>query len=240
MSWLSRGIPAFVTREPIIIGAALLVVAQVWIFAELTDEVTEGELQSFDRFVEESLQVHHDGDGRVGPTWLIEAMRDVTSLGSITVLAIIVTMAAILLWLAGARRAAVLIVVASITGHLLSSIAKQLIGRPRPPEMQHLTTVHTASFPSGHSMLSTVVYFTLATIVCAILTKRRKKFFVLGMAFVLSAVVGISRVYLGVHYPSDVLAGWSIGLAWALICWIAAKFLQSWGALDRTLTNHGG
>jgi undecaprenyl-diphosphatase len=114
-------------------------------------------------------------------------------------------------------------------GLLLSSLLKGWFNRPRPEIVPHLSYVYTSSFPSGHSMLAAVVYLTLGSLLAASVTRRRIKAYILFVAILLTTLVGVSRVYLGVHYPTDVLAGWMAGLAWSLLVWLAARKLQSGG-----------
>ncbi|TIO49667.1 MAG: phosphatase PAP2 family protein, partial [Mesorhizobium sp.] len=98
--------------------------------------------------------------------------------------------------------------------------------RPRPDLVSHLVNETSLSFPSGHAMLSAVTYLTLGSLAARFLPNRRTKIFVLGLAVLTTVLVGTSRVYLGVHWPSDVLAGWCAGFAWAMLCWLAARLLQ--------------
>jgi undecaprenyl-diphosphatase len=117
---------------------------------------------------------------------------------------------------------------------LLSTVLKDLFGRPRPTVVPHLFYVSSASFPSGHSMLSAVVYLTLGSLLARLVEQRRLKVYFLSVALLLSFLVGVSRVYMGVHYPTDVLAGWSAGLAWGLLCDLVARWLQQHGAVEKT------
>lgn len=199
---------------PILIGAgfALLLLALIWFGRELV----EGDGAAVDHAIMLAMRV----DGHpVGPAWLPSAMRDVTALGSSIVLTFIVLVAAIFLWLAGRLRTALLVVAASALGSLAVETIKALIGRPRPDLAGRLMEASSASFPSGHAALSAIVYLTLATLLFPVLPDRRIRWFVLAVALFLATVVGISRVYLGVHWPSDVVAGWAFGGAWAMLWW---------------------
>src|SRR5690606_22420443 len=109
---------------------------------------------------------------------------------------------------------------------------KGAFGRPRPDLVPHGSLVYTASFPSGHSLMSTATYLTLGALLARVLDGRSLKIYVFALALGLAVIVGVSRVYLGVHWPSDVLAGWSAGAAWALSCWFVARRLQRSGRLD--------
>jgi undecaprenyl-diphosphatase len=161
----------------------------------------------------------------IGPPWLEEAVRDITALGSSPTLVIAVLAVFGFLALAKAWRPAVFILVASAGGLVVSSVLKELIDRPRPDLVPHGNIVYTASFPSGHSMMSAVVYLTLAALVTRLIERKRLKGYALGVAVILTLLVGVSRVYLGVHWPSDVLAGWAAGAAWALGCWLIARWI---------------
>jgi undecaprenyl-diphosphatase len=127
---------------------------------------------------------------------------------------------------------------AALGGLLLSSGLKHIFARPRPEAVTHLSYVYTSSFPSGHSMLSATVYLTLGSLLMRFQPKRRLKFYYLFIAVMLTVIIGISRVYMGVHYPTDVLAGWTAGLVWALICWLAARLLQKQHVVERDYESH--
>lgn len=161
----------------------------------------------------------------IGPAWVAEAVRDVTALGSVSVL-VFITTAAILYFLLSRRAGMALFVFVSVAGgQVISSLLKLGVDRPRPDLTAHLAEVFTPSFPSGHAMLSAVTYLTLGVIMATTQPTRRLKAFVLFVAILATALVGASRVYLGVHWPSDVLAGWCAGATWAMLCWLGAQWL---------------
>jgi undecaprenyl-diphosphatase len=128
---------------------------------------------------------------------------------------------------------AVFLIASSVSGLVLSLVLKNAFDRPRPSLVPHLSHVYTSSFPSGHSMLSAVVYLTLATLVASVVKRPLLKVYVLLLGMSLTLVVGISRVYLGVHYPTDVVAGWIAGLFWALTCSAIAHRMQRRGKLEK-------
>jgi undecaprenyl-diphosphatase len=155
--------------------------------------------------------------------WLEEAVRDVTGLGSMVVLVLVTAAAIFYLLLISKWREALLVLVAVGGGQILSSLLKLGIDRPRPDLVPHLAEVQTLSFPSGHAMMAAVTYLTLGSMLAGIAPGRATKIYVLGIAVLITLMVGVSRIYLGVHWPSDVLAGWCAGFAWAMLCWLAAR-----------------
>ena len=186
-------------------------------FGIVADEVTEGETLKFDNAVLMALRVPGDPASPIGPSWLPEAARDVTALGSFSVLTILVVGVVAFLVLVGNRRTALFLTASVLGGTIVSTILKILFDRPRP-DLTAVAEAFTASFPSGHATISAVVYLTLGAILAEIAATRRLTIFLFSAAAFLTIIVGLSRIYLGVHFPTDVVAGWSIGSAWALLC----------------------
>lgn len=213
-------------QEPILLAVLLLLAVCTWSFIEIADGVMEGDTHGFDKWVVRSMRQVDDPAVPVGPRWVHEMGRDATAFGGIAALLTFTAFAAGYLWIDHKVRMAALLVVSSLGGVAISSVLKHLFSRPRPDIVPHLSIVYTSSFPSGHSMLSAVVYLTLGSLLASVIPRRALKIYVLAVAVFLTVIVGVSRVYLGVHYPTDVLAGWIAGLAWALLCWVAARWLQ--------------
>lgn len=210
----------------------ILITGGVWTFAEIADEVTEGETRQIDEAILLALRNPQDRADPLGPPWMEEAQRDLTALGGIPVLLLLTVAASAFLVLDGKRHAAVL-VLAAVGGALLwSFLLKEGFSRPRPDLVSHGAHVESASFPSAHSMMSAATYLTLGVLLARVQSRRRLKIFLLGFASLLTLLVGVSRVYLGVHWPTDVLAGWAAGGVWALLCWLAARWLQRRGKVE--------
>jgi undecaprenyl-diphosphatase len=206
--------------------AVVALAGGVWAFAELADEVVERESTGFDEALLLSLRSATDTADPLGPAWVEEMARDFTALGGTGVLTLITLAALGYMLLAGRRRTALLTLIAVAGGILVSSLLKIGFDRPRPDLVPHGSMVYTASFPSGHSMMAAVTYFTLAAILTRVLATPLLKAYMLLVAMFVSLLVGVSRVYLGVHWPTDVLGGWTAGAAWAALCWLAALWLQ--------------
>ncbi len=213
----------------------LVLAGGVWLFAELADEVVEGETQRIDRAVLLSMRNPDNHEDPRGPAWLEQAARDITALGGVAVLTIITIAAAAFALLRGTRRLALFLLLAAGGGQVVSHSLKLLFDRPRPDLVVHGDLVETASFPSGHSMLSATVYLTLGVLLARGHRQKRIKGFFVAMALFLAGIVGITRVYLGVHWPTDVLAGWTAGATWAVLCWLLARWLQRRGELSPEL-----
>lgn len=213
----------------------LLVVGAVcvtaWMFAEVADEVLEGEAASFDERVLLAFRVDGDINDPIGPAWFEEMVRDITALGSTGVLTLVVVCIVGALWLNGEPRAALLVAVAVSSGAALSSGLKEAFQRPRPDIVPHVAEVYSLSFPSGHSMTSAVVFLVLGALLSRLFPKRRMKLYFIAAALGVAFLVGMSRIYLGVHYPTDVAAGWIAGTAWALVWWLVAEWLIRRGTL---------
>lgn len=204
----------------------------LWGFVELAGEVTSGDTASLDRQILLALRNPADLSDPIGPSWFEEAARDMTALGGHLILGFLTLSALAYLFLTGKRRAAFLVIAAIGGGMLLSAGLKMGFERTRPDLVPHGARVYTASFPSGHSMLSAVTYLTLAALLARVQSDRRVKGLLIVLAVLLTLMVGASRVYLGVHWPTDVLAGWCGGAAWASFCWFLALQLQRRGQVE--------
>ncbi|HJX28932.1 MAG TPA: phosphatase PAP2 family protein [Thermoanaerobaculia bacterium] len=211
----------------------VLVAGGVWVFAELAEEVREGDTVNVDRAILLSMREPDDLSDPLGPRWLEETGRDFTALGSIGVLAALTLAVCGFLILDRKGRAALLVFAAVGGGFLGSTLLKEGFQRARPDLVPHGMQVYTASFPSGHSMMSASTYLTIAVLLARVQKRRRLRAFILFLAALLTLLVGLSRVYLGVHWPTDVLAGWTAGGVWALLCWAAALRLQRQGAVEK-------
>ena len=203
----------------------------LWAFAELADEVEDGETHAFDKAVLLALRNSSDLADPIGPRWLELVARDITGLGGTAVLTLVTIATLGFLLLTRKYGAAILVAVSVAGGTLLSSLLKSGFDRPRPDLVPHAVEVSSASFPSGHAMLATITYLTLAAMLAQAQERRRVQVYLISWAFALSLLIGASRVFLGVHWPTDVLAGWCVGGAWALLCASIAFWLQRRGAL---------
>ncbi|BAU47551.1 phosphoesterase [Sulfurifustis variabilis] len=219
-------------REVLLLALALVVVLLTWSFAELADEVAEGDAHRTDEALLLALRSAADLADPIGPKWLEELARDFTALGGVGVLTAMTLAVAGFLALQGKRHAAVYVLLAVGTGLLAAMLLKGGYSRPRPALVPHASYTYTSSFPSGHAMMSAVVYLTLGALLARFQPSLRLRLYLLGVAVVLSLLVGVTRVYLGVHWPTDVLAGWLAGAAWASLCWLTALLLQRQGRVE--------
>ena len=192
-------------------------------FVRLAGEVVEGDTQAFDTKILDALRDPVDPSRPIGPVWIEEPLLDLTAIGGPTVLGLVVVVVTGFLVLQTRYRTALVVAITFFSGELLNAAMKHVFNRPRPSVVPHLRAVYSTSFPSGHAMESAIVYLTLAAILMRASQSRATKIYILGTAVLLTTLVGISRVYLGVHYPTDVLGGWIVGFMWASICWHAAR-----------------
>ncbi len=217
------------------LGLAVLLslsAAALWLFAALAEEVLEGDTHAFDTAVLLALRTSGNAADPLGPPWIEELARDVTALGGVGVLTFFTIAVAGFLWLQRKQGMTVFLIASIGSGVALSSLAKSLFDRPRPDLVPHGSYVYTASFPSGHSLMAAVTYLTVAILVARSFLQRRTKIYVMALAVVMTLSVGLSRIYLGVHWPTDVIAGWAAGGAWALACAALARYLSRRGTIE--------
>jgi undecaprenyl-diphosphatase len=211
--------------------ALVAIAAGIWAFAAIAGEVADGDTQSFDRRI--LLAMRRPGDlAPMGPPAILEAARDVTALGSMVVLGMLALGTAGFLVLEGKEHMAGFLLVSVTGGSIVSVLLKDIFERPRPEIVPHAVYASSSSFPSGHSMMSALTYLTLGALLARDHKPKRLKAFFLLTAALLTFLVGLTRVYLGVHWPTDVLAGWTAGSIWALLSWLIAKWLQSRRAIE--------
>ncbi len=198
----------------------------LWLFMSIAEQVLEGDSNALDLRI--LLAMRADGSATIGSNAAgIQAiLRDITALGSSVVLAGVAVVVVLYLVVAGRRSAAWFVLLATGSGGLATVVLKWMFDVPRPRLMAHGDYVLSSSFPSGHTMASAVVYLTVGALLTELLPERRLKVYVMTIAALLTGMVGISRVYLGVHWPTDVLAGWAGGAFWAVTWWLLAKRLR--------------
>lgn len=202
----------------IIAGTAITVLGTYW-FAELAGHMRRGATQHFDDSVLRWLAAHRT-------PILDTSMLEITALGTGSVVVMTVLIAVLFLWLTRHRHSAVLLGVASIGGMVLNGLLKLGFHRPRPTLVMHATYTVSSSFPSGHSMNAVIVYGTVAYLAARLQQRRTVRIATLVVAAIVIVLVCGSRLYLGVHYPSDVAAGLVIGLAWAAFCMATLEAIQ--------------
>jgi len=212
-----------------VIGAAALLAA-IAIFLDLATDAPEGEYLRAERKIMQAMRDSTTGLP-AGPAWIADAVRDITALGSAAVLILFAVLVLGYLYLARRYRTILFMIVAIGGGEALNWALKEAFTRQRPNITPHLVQVHSLSFPSGHAMGSSIFYLTVGALLTQTVKRRREKIYIVAAAVLLTVLAGWSRVYLGVHYPTDVIGGWSVGTAWAIVCWMVARWLRQRGAL---------
>ena len=189
-------------------GALLL-----WLWSEIGD----GELARFDHAILLWFRKPGALGEMIGPIWLKQTMLDFTALGSATILTLVIIGAMLFAFSRRAYRIAFLIAGAPITGAIFVALLKSQFGRVRPTLVDPLVVEHSASFPSGHAANSAIVYLTIAVLLMRVERRPETKLYILFVAITITILIGMSRVALGVHWPSDVLGGWLFGTSWACL-----------------------
>lgn len=228
---LIEGIPV----EPGLLLALAIVAGLVLALGVIVEDVVQHESGAFDRAILLALRTSGDLSQPIGPAWLEASVKDVTALGSPTVLTLATVIAVAYLAIARRYRLALITSLAIVGGSFFEKALKFGFDRARPEIVPHLVTVHSLSFPSGHAMLSAITYLTLGTLLARAQSGRRLRVFVFSVGLLLALIIGTSRVYLGVHYPTDVLAGWCFGSLWVCLFWLIARRVTADGqpASDR-------
>jgi undecaprenyl-diphosphatase len=202
----------------------------------LMDEIGHGRALKLDTTLLLALRQPGHLDRPIGPVWLQQSAIDISALGGFT-----------LQWLLGAAALGFLIYVRrraeaawlgfSIVGaSVLDTAFKLSLNRPRPELVPHLAKVSNASFPSGHAMISAAIYFTVAAMLAETQSRTAVRAYLMALAGVLVVLIGVSRIYLGVHWPSDVMAGWCLGSVWALVAFAANRALRRKAAHRKVFT----
>lgn len=199
----------------------------LWVFASIAEEVFEGESHWIDSAILLALREPGTNDP-IGPAWFEYAVSDITALGGYAVLTLLVVLSGFYLILQRRAGTAAMMVGAIVSGTMLVSLFKTFFDRDRPDLVEHLTHATSSSFPSGHASAATLTYLTLGLLLASAQERRRARVFIITSALLIAVLVGFSRVYLGVHWPSDVVAGWAFGAAWAIAWWFAARLVSRW------------
>jgi len=214
-------------------GAVLILMGAL--FLHLGSEIAEGETRRFDAFVLDAGRAI-----RVAHPWIADVMRDLSGLGSAVTLALVTLGACGYLAVTRSWGTAVIVAGAAVSGAVAVALFKAGFARARPDSQLAQIVVDGASYPSGHSSMAAVVYLTLGVMLSRLVPNRAAKIYFLLVAMGLTLLVGVSRVYMGVHYPTDVLAGWTAGCVWATICYLIARALQKRGKVERDVDEPGG
>jgi len=233
--WLRNRVRWLGGFEPATLILLLILALAGWVFIELADSVVDGETHRFDPWLLRILRKSNDASTPIGPSWLHAMARDVTALGGYFCLILFTLMTVGYLWLDRKHHLSLFLLGSAVSGYIASTILKFFFQRPRPDVVPHLDYVISSSFPSGHSMNSAIIYLTLGTIIATSVARKRLKAYVMSVALFMTILIGISRVYLGVHYPTDVLAGWMAGLVWAILCFFVARRLQRRGTVEKPI-----
>jgi undecaprenyl-diphosphatase len=205
------------------LGVGLAACMALFTFVALAGEVMDGDTHALDTRILIALRDPVDPSRPRGPAWLPFVLLDLTALGGSTVLGLVVVSIAGFLVLQTRYRTALIIVITAATGEALNAVLKNAFLRPRPTVVPYLRDVVETSFPSGHAMESAIIYLTLGAMLMRVAERPLTKAYCLTMAVLMTFLVGLSRVYLGVHYPTDVIGGWTFGFAWASVCWLIAQ-----------------
>ncbi len=211
----------------LLLGVAIIATG-IWQIMALGGEAVEGETGAFDKRIMLALRVHGQAHVAIGPPWLGEALRDVSALGGTTIVVLATLMAVAALVFHRSPRRALILAGVVVAAQLADEVFKAHYGRSRPDYALPGMVVYAQSYPSGHSTASAALWFSLAIVAASFERHAAAKAFWFILSFLVVAAVGLSRVYLGVHWPTDVLAGWMLGACFALAGWILWRMAVGW------------
>lgn len=208
----SANAPAGPALRPLVAFSLLSAVALLAIL--LTGALTHQPLQVLDHRLLLLLRQPVDPSFPIGPDWLHGVGRDITALGSLSILSLVMLLTVSFLLLSDHDDLGMGMAISFLIGALLTFLLKMVLQRPRPELVAFSPAAQTSSLPSGHALMSAVTYLTLGAIVAIIADRRAVRALAIAAGLALTVLVGLSRLYLGVHWPTDVLAGWALGAAW--------------------------
>lgn len=216
-------------------AAWILTISGVLVFLSVAAAVANGSTAGLDNELLRLLRNPADATVAWGADWFQEMVMEISVLGGYTTLIIVSAVTLVSLMLLHQYQAALFLITVITTGSIVSSVLKEIFARPRPEVVEHLDRVFTSSFPSAHAMVSMLAWLTLAAVAVRFIPRHALRVFLLVAAVFLSLLIGVSRVYLGVHWPTDVVAGWALGLSWASASWLAAHYLSRRSGVDAQL-----
>ena len=213
-----RNLPEYATEVAVVVVSIGLLV-----FIKLAGEAAGEDIRGFDARILLMFRNPTDASDPIGPEWLEVVIRDISALGGLVSLGLLTLAACGYLWLKRKHQLALFVAVSASGGAAVNTLLKGVIGRPRPTIVPHETSAALSSFPSGHAMMAAVVFLTLGALLALSAEERRVKIYILIWSVLLTVSVGISRIYLGVHWPTDEVAGWIAGAIWATLCLLVSR-----------------
>ncbi|WP_367871281.1 phosphatase PAP2 family protein [Luteolibacter sp. Populi] len=214
-------------REPLAPLLLLVSAAGIFGFLELASEVREDEFRHYDEAILLMMREPGNPADPIGSVRIEEMARDLTALGSFTILTIVAIIGLAAALFVGRWKLALSGLISVLSGMAVMNLLKSSYARARPDVVAHATTFHNESFPSGHATMASIVYLTLGIMLARTQPRKRVRIFVVALSILITMSVGISRIYLGVHWPTDVLGGWALGTVWAVLFWFAAVKVDS-------------
>lgn len=208
-----------------IILVILFVAFALYMFIEISSEMAEGELTSIDNIILQALRNPQNPKELLGPKALLGFMQAVSYLGGVYALSAVSAATALMFALRKRFRTCLLFIMSVTSGSAIMVLLKYFFDRPRPDVVPHLGEFSLGSYPSGHSMVSAIVYLTIGALLARSTKSLKLRTIYALLAGLLVFLIGISRAFLGVHYPSDILAGWCAGVVWAAASYLLARFL---------------